>query len=1095
MADFTPQQREAIETIDENVVVSAGAGSGKTRVLVERFIRILREGMRGEKRGISPSEILAITFTRKAAAEMKERVRRTMRELAAAEDRLNGGFWQRQLAGLERAQITTIHGFCSRLLRENPVEAGLDPAFAIAEEFATEEFLTAAVQDFLRAELDRRTAAAELLAATYGVNSLLRQLIRLLPRLDQLAAMDLAEAYRAGSAAGEAARERLLELLDELLARQDEAGRDNKPKLALLAVRLPDVRRGLQQEPPDLRPYDAYVGVLTKKDKLKELVGAIRDTAESLLLAQADRAAIPLAAAWQQVLRGLDAFVAQRKKDSDFVGFDDLERLALQLLRDNAAVRARYAKKYRYVMVDEFQDTNERQQQLIYCLCGGAKLAGRKLFVVGDPKQSIYRFRGADVSVFARVCRDIAAAGGQSITLADNFRTVDGILEVCNEVFEKLPQLDSSAETHFEPLRANRSSAEQPRFLQVMCGKAPDKEKRRMEAEALAAEMERLHREGIPYGEMAVLLSAMTKCDYITDALQRRGIPWQVVDGKGFYERQEVLDLLNLLTALQNRCRSLELAGVLRSPYFGLNDETLTLLFLQGRHEQKCLWDVVQDNDIRRADATQRELLTRAAEILRALRHSAALLALPELWTELFRTLHIEMVLASQENGAALLANAEKLMQLACQYAASGQGTLGAWLEHVAEMRRAKARETAANLNTTGAVTIMTIHKSKGLEFNTVFLPMLDARQQTDTAAIKFHPLIGLGVKAVLADGRMAETGVLRRVKEADGELQKAERRRQLYVAMTRARDRLVMSGAFNEAGKSSADNWFNGLKNILADSGLAEMVTVPGENVPPAAAAVTETPGRKFDAAMAAAIAPLPAYAEGGRYFTASALQTWLRCPRQYYYNYVERLPEAGGDCAGSGTLPAYMTGLIVHTALECYEGDARAAWQAGVQRHACGTEAALPALALLENYLASPLFKSLPPVQYREFPFAVRLAGGLTINGVIDCAAVKDGGLLLIDYKTGRPPADGETKDGYAMQMALYKEAAKKLFRQPVVGAQLHFLQNLSRWELPDDGVWLERALELCRRLSKLGRESDFACTGAACVNCHYAYMCPRR
>ena len=1104
MLNFTAEQEAAIRTIDKNVAVSAGAGSGKTRVLVERFLHILRQGA-GQ---IGAGEILAITFTRKAAAEMKERIRTSMEQLAIAESE-NAAFWQGQLNELDRAQITTIHSFCNRILKENPVEAGLDPAFQVAEEFEGQEFLDDALKDFVRASLRQPDNAIRTLTDAYGVGSFTRQLQTVLSNAAEIDGMDLRRHYEENIARSAGAKDRLCSLLEELVARRDEAKSAKKlsVKLEALAENLHAVTDGIMQTEADFTAFDTYAGGLTKNKSLAEIIEDIKALREQLKYTDADKAALPIVTAWQQVVGDFDSFLRQRKSAADFLTFDDLEELALELLTNKERVRHFYQQKFHHIMVDEFQDTNERQKQIVYLLCGddAARLHGSKLFVVGDPKQSIYRFRGADVSVFAQVQQDIAEAGGSLISLMDNFRTVDKILDACNDAFEQLLG-QGAGSVRFEPLRANRSSEIKPRFLQIAYNKENSSQKRQLEAVAMAEEMQRLHEEGTKYGDMAVLLSAMTNCDIVTQALRQRQVPFQVIDGKGFYERQEVIDLLNLLTALQNRHRSLELAGALRSPYFGLDDETITWLFLMSRENKAALWDELQDWDSSFLSAEQQNLAGRAAQVLNDLRQCAAALALPELLEEVWEKLHMDAVLALQQDGASKLANAKKLWQLAKEYSASHQGTegtLAGWLEYVAQLREQGVRETAANLNTADAVTIMTIHKSKGLEFPVVFLPMLANRTQADLSQIKFHPYIGLGIKVVLADGSEAKTSVYDAAAAANKEQEYAEKQRQLYVAMTRARDALIMSGVFDSTVKrSTAQNWFNDLKEIFSSGDTVECeivddvdLTAGGDSAAAAVVQMTE--------AIAADIAPLAEYAGGSRSFTATALQAYLRCPRQYFYQQVAGLPPldmlAAGctDCADGGTaLPAYVTGLIVHRALECYNGDEGKAFKAAVDEFAGGNYAAAAAAQeMLHNYVTSSLYAGQAAGRQRELRFTMRLDDGLELTGVIDCVTADSGGLCIIDYKTGQPPADGEVKSGYAYQLALYKMAAEKLFRKPVVKCELHFLQNLSTWQLPDSDTYLNEAISLCQKLAAMGSEDEFTCNRESCGTCPYSYMCPQK
>lgn len=1083
-----PQQTQAIHAIGCNVAVSAGAGSGKTRVLVERFVYILEQS-RG---AVQASDILAITFTRKAAGEMKERVRRLLAERAAD----YGGFWREQLQALERAQISTIHGLCSRILRENPVEAQLDPGFTLAEEFAGSEFMEQCLQKYLRLGLRRQDSAVCALAQDYGVDSLLRQLQTLLPELENIAAWgDLAAPYHSGGEVCQSRREELCAAVRDLVERRVELAGKGKAGAVLenLAGQLAQVLQSVRSG--DYASLDAALQGVSARGKLKESVTAIRTLREELELLAADEAAAPWLPLWQSVLRDLSAYIREQKREQDILTFDDLELLTVQLLQNSPQVRHKYQERFRHIMVDEFQDTNERQKQLIYLLCGDSseRLQGNKLFIVGDPKQSIYRFRGADVSVFAKVRRDIKAQGGQLLTLNKNFRSADLILDTVNAAFKPLLGEDSSRDVYFEPLAFDKSGMVRPELLLLEYDKDCGRTKYEAEAEAVADKLRLVHDAGADYGETAVLLRSMTHCGELTEALQRSGVPYEVIDGRGFYERQEVLDLLHLLTALHNRRRSLELAGALRSPYFGLDDETLTKLFLSG---SPCLWDAVQQADVAAFPPEQGALLRRAAFILSDLRRSAVLTALPELWQRLWQALAVDGVLPLQEHGANKLANAQKLRRLALEYSAQQGGTLASWLDYVQRLRAAEARETAANLNGTDAVRIMTIHKSKGLEFKTVVLPFLDSAVQSDTSEIKFLPAIGLGVKAPLADGTLVASGVLQRAKKLDKELELEERKRQLYVAMTRAEERLIMSGIANE--KDTGDkrleeqSWLRQLKQLLENGQEAAVQYFTGSGQS-AGSAVQYEPAQISEAELAA-IAPLPSYAAGGRrQFSPSALQTYLHCPRMYYYQQVLRLP-AGEQAGGSGRLPAYVTGLIVHRALERYRGDEQAALAAGVREYAPGS-AAPEAANLLHRYLASDLYQSLPRQRLREQSFCYPAGGGLVISGVIDFVGITESGLELVDYKTGRPPEEGDMPLGYAYQLALYKAAAEKLFRLPVAQARLHYLQNLSAWSLPPERDYLADALGLCREISAKGREEDFACRLAACGHCQYNYLCKQK
>ena len=403
---------------------------------------------------------------------MKERVRTSMEDRLA--DDVNG-FWKNHLQELERAQITTIHGFCNRLLKENPVETGLDPAFKLAEEFEGEEYLQTCLLDFVRQGLKKQQQELIVLTNAYGINGTLNQLQSLVQEMDDIIAFgDLTTAYQKTLDDEPAAKARLCNIIEEFSQRDDLGKTKTAEAVALLKENLHNVLDGIKKEATDFTAYDTYLGKLRSSAKIKEQLEEIRSLKASLLNLDVDRAALPLVEAWQKVLQDFAAYYRVRKSEDDFLTYDDLEELAVKLLKENEEVRHRYQKKYRYLMVDEFQDTNDRQKQLIYLLCGddASKLQGSKLFVVGDPKQSIYRFRGADVSVFAEVRQAIKEQGGVDITLPDNFRTVDKILEACNEVFEELLGTDENQDVFFEPLIPHNTSENKPVLLQVPFCKA-----------------------------------------------------------------------------------------------------------------------------------------------------------------------------------------------------------------------------------------------------------------------------------------------------------------------------------------------------------------------------------------------------------------------------------------------------------------------------------------------------------------------------------------------------------------------------------------------------------------------------------------------
>ena len=1113
MFDFTKAQQEAIDTLDRNVSVSAGAGSGKTRVLVERFVNILRQNRGQNGKTVTAADILAITFTRKAAGEMKERVRRRLAELEQ-EDVLYAAFWRQQLEMLEQARINTIHGFCNSLLKENPVEAGLDPAFQVAEEVEMDEFLLRTVQQFVKQGLRGGDSNILRLADEYTAADLVKQLLLAVPRLDEILDFgDLSHPYQESLAAQGVLQEQLHYLLIELAEdRTKVKAAGHRQKLEQLRENLPQLLEAAADSgrKENMTLLERYVGSLAATSSDKAVVKAAKEVLQKLRLLAADKAALELLPCWQQALTDCSAYLRQQQELNNMLGFDDLESRALALLSNNDQVCAKNSRRYQYIMVDEFQDTNERQRQLVYLLCGGNKdeLRGNKLFVVGDAKQSIYRFRGADVSVFARVRRDIKATGGSNIVLDDNFRTVDKVLDLCNLAFAALLGEDHEQDVYFEALNANRATDLLPEMLAVAYDKDSKDSRREAEAAVIAQRILELHNsEAVAYEDMVILLSALTTAKGFAAALQQAGIPYNIVDGKGFYERQEIIDLINLLVFLEDSSRSLELAGVLRSPYFAVDDETLTALFLElnGKGQEAAnLWQLLQQDNWRLVSGSQREGLQQAAGVLRELRQCALVMALPELLHTILKSLQLEPLLAAQDFGMEKLANVKKMIALAEAYTTEKHGTLADYLLRLQQLRLASAREASAADTAGGSsVTIMTIHKSKGLEFPVVFVPALDARGKGDTDMLRFNAAVGLGIKVDLG-GELQDTSVMTEIKEIEKQLDTSEKQRQLYVAMTRAQDRLILSGAYDSGSRSKSETWFSSLRNILQDYDQFLLKEYKAAEVKPAVSAAATADTILVSGELLQRIQPLPEYGLAWQHsLSATALQTYLYCPRCYYYQYILQMPgyEMQKEAGAEGYLPASLQGEVIHKALELlvHGYEPQQAFTAALQAYKVQGSADR-AHEIYWRYLNGPLYQKLQQKERKaEISFSLPLLREYGVDaaftGYIDCTVFNgDGTLTIIDYKTGLPPGEDEPQQGYIYQLALYKKAAAELWQQPVKMAELHFLQNNSCWQLSVHSDVLAEAADLCKEIFAKRTECEFAVKNKYCQNCQFAYFCPK-
>ena len=1120
----TPEQALAINTIKSNVSLLAGAGSGKTYVLMKRFVQILRSDL-----SVNPTNIVAITFTRKAADEIKGRVRQAVSEcVEQAQTDLERLRWQEHLQKVESAPISTIHSLCSRILRDNPVETQLDPEFTVLEDFEEKDFFKETLQQYLRKNI-KDNEALRRLVQTYGVNSFVNQVDALSGRLSELVLeKDLAEPYLKAKEELPALQQKLFAAVREVIEAREALGAKTKGRQTLTeaAGLLDEMQKQLLAPEPDCSLLDASGVVKVSGKALGAELTNLKNLRQELNNVLLNAKGCDLVQDWLAVLQDFYACLSARKQENNVLFNDDLDLLAIEYLQKNEELRQKYQERYKYIMVDEFQDTNERQRQLIYLLCGNKLDNTNNLFIVGDVKQSIYRFRHADVSVFNKVKEDIAQNAGQNLGMKTNFRSTQSIVESCNTAFCQLMDLPKE-EICLEHHEGDNTGGAKVCLLQVPYKSKDDdlgakEDKWQKEAEAIAAylqqELPKVELQLKPGASKAILLRAMTHCEILRQTLQSYGINCVVVKGKGFYEQQEVLDILNLLAALHNRYASLELAGALRSNYFGLDDATLTQLFWQTEND-KPLWDVLQavgSGELQlNLPPEQQALAMHAAERLYSLRQAAALMALPELFAQLWDELKPVFVLSQQENGPSKLANVKKLRRLAQQYCQTKQASLAEWLQNVKDLRASSSKEPAATVQADDALQIMTIHNSKGLEFDLVILPQLDKSVKGDTASIKYLPGKEgeqglLGIKVPDKEMQLQNSGVYELAKARDSELEEEESRRLLYVAMTRAQKQLLMVGTVAEeklpeaiVGLPSAKGWWQQLQAVYEADWDKQESSCPWVRLLCADAlspAVVQHGEQQKMALEPLALAPLPAYAACGRTcFTASALQTYLHCQRQYYYQQVLAVPELEQTAAGEQVheLPASVTGSIVHKALELYNGyNAEAVFAIALEEFAPGA-AATQAKSMFDAYIASDLYKALPKKQKRELEFVQPLQQELAAEGVIDLLAFdEDDKMIIVDYKTGTPPEPDEVKLGYAYQLALYKDAAEKLYPgKRVVRAELHFLQNMSVWQLPLDKSYLQEAIELCEEISGKGEEQDFACScNEGCAYCHYAYLCPQ-
>jgi ATP-dependent helicase/nuclease subunit A len=845
LTGLTEQQSLAVTTRAVSVVLSSGAGCGKTHVLTARYLSHLKID------ASTVPQVVAITFTERAAREMRGRIRQAIdRELLASGDESQSD-WQQHLRALETAPINTIHGFCGELLRQNALLLGLDPNFEILDASFTRTLRTEssrnALQKLLVGEGEETAALHELIvlfgwnAVQAGIDSLLREAdptgwqswlsrtpdeiaVDWVQRRDSLLPSWVAHLL--------AASPKLVGCLN-FLEHTRGITPESRITIQRLLIETPQLADGvdLAAKLSELNEVAKVKSLGSRKawedaeelyEQLKEAFTDYREVVKnSFSLFTVDASHLSESARLgQQMIRvvlKLHEDFAARKRERSFVDFQDLLLRARDLLRDSPTVRESLQSRFRFLLLDELQDTDPIQMEIVSLLCGEVGLTHGKLFAVGDYKQSIYRFRGAEVQLFETLRRNTPEEGRLGLTR--NFRSQPGVIDFVNALCSRrLP--------NYEPLVAHHPRIhESPcvEFLwQTDCKSDSVEELRRLEATNLARRIRQMidSRERLVFdpktgslrevepGDVVLLFRAMTEVAIYETALREADLDYYLVGGRAFFAQQEVFDLLNLLRSLENPEDSLSLAGVLRSPFFSLSDEAL---FLLGS-SRGGLWAALQDSRmVADLPEDQRPLATRARSLLLDWMQEKDRQSSSRLISRILDDSGYDAALQFEFLGERKLANLWKLQEIAREFDTTERFILSDFIERLGEMVREQPREEQAATQPENAnvVKLMSIHQSKGLEFPIVFLPDFARREMGDRHGnMRWHRDLG----CLLHPPEEAGANLFNDLGWQLGSTLDTistweEDLRILYVACTRARDFLVFSAACTDSVPSTSAN------------------------------------------------------------------------------------------------------------------------------------------------------------------------------------------------------------------------------------------------------------------------------------------------
>jgi ATP-dependent exoDNAse (exonuclease V) beta subunit len=1037
----TTEQRAAIEAEVADVLVEAGAGTGKTGVIVDRYCRLVCEG------GAAPDAVLAFTFTDKAAAELRQRIRAELeRRAAAGSDRA-----RELLPRLGGAWVTTIHGFCNRLLAAHPVAVGVDPGFRVLDAAEAERAATEAFDDALEAFLEEedpvreRTVAAldvaGLRATVLGAYAELRSRGEDEPRLPDPPRPDVEEALRE---AARVAAETLVGL---------KPGSPNHELVERAASLLDAGPAPTLDEIATLRTRSAAKPMAAYRDAIEAATARVAEAGEGGL-------------AYRHVAELLRLFAerfAAAKERRAGIDFEDLQLLAVRLL-ERTETGAAYRSRFSHVLVDEFQDTNRLQLRLIETLRGPRT----QVTAVGDELQSIYGFRHADVDVFRERRSAVEDGAGEAIPLSGNFRSRPEIVGAVNAIGERL--LADYARLRVGALAADpEPPGGGPAVEILLTGRdgwdaddidlEPATDARTplnqlAEARFLAGRLRELAERGVERGSMVVLLRAFTRLDAYEDSLERAGLRPYVVGGRGYWSQQQVADVCALLASIANPLDDQALLGALASPACGVAPDTLWLLRRaagEGRH----IWPAVElaagldrndDDDetttawLDRIPGDELEPLRAFATRLAGLRRRTASLSLAGLIDAAVTETGYDLAVLMRPSGEARFANVRKLMRLAAEYESSEGRDLRGLLDFLAARADADVDAPAATaIEGHDGVRIMTIHSAKGLEFDVVAIPHLSrgllapAPRLLRIGREPGAPRVGMQLRRLGARGvdLYAQRELLEEAQRQEAE----EELRLFHVGATRARERLLLSGVVRPSPPARSSHGLAVVERIVAaldvDRERDSAVPIPPAEPRPeleASLAPSEITVR-VNLASAERARELTArhrspgserdLGEGPAPLVAARVARAARLPLSY--TAISELRPSADDSApreagdDSEREERAARGIAVH---ELLEWSARNGWRE--------PRAAAEPLGPVRAWLASDFFaervRGAP--SRPEVPLLIEVAGTV-LRGSIDLLVEESGRPpLIVDYKTDR--VDGteltELVRRYEIQQAIY-------------------------------------------------------------------------
>ncbi len=1150
MADFAPtlSQKNAIETRDRAILVSAAAGSGKTKVLTERLLSRISDDA-------DIDSFLVITYTKAAAAELKSRITDEISARLALEP--DNRRLRRQNALCQRAQIGTIHSFCANILRENCHAAALSPEFKVIEEDRAEAIKSRVIEKLIEQRYEKPTDEFLLLVNSVGRGIDDRRLVALVLALhgkmqsharpekwaaEQIEALNIEVDDAGDTVWGREIMDSLkssaeywaqqMEMLSLRAQENEKVSAAYGSSLADTALSLRDFSRALNEgwdRAKEFVPIDfPAFGRLSKTaaPELGEYIKSVRDACKTAVKAYSEalsessekllsemKQTAPAMKALLELTMDFDRAYAAEKRRRAEVDFSDLEHLAAKLLTDENGEPTELAKeisvRFTEIMVDEYQDVNRVQDTIFRAVSKD----GNNLFMVGDVKQSIYRFRLADPSIFTEKYNSYAdidtAADGEPvrIMLQENFRSRREVIDAANHVFsccmsEKLGEVSYDENARLKCGAPYTGDVPVPEMCIVELPKDSDDtespDKTAIEAQYVAGRIRELMASGMTvedkgfarplrYSDIAIIMQAAnTVGDVYRTELTKLNIPVMAGQGGAYFSSQEISFILCLLAVVDNPHQDVALIAALRSPAFGFTADELTAI----RAEDKNCGFYTAMTKHAEANAKCASALGK----INGFREKAPDMELGELIWHIYDELDIMAIASAMPDGASVRYNLAELPEYAKRFESTGYRGLHRfveWLEKLAERGDDRGGGSAGN-----AVQIMTVHKSKGLEFPVVFL--CDTNRQFNKQdlreAVLIHPELGLGPKFTDSERGIEYPTLARNAIKLRAEREMlSEKMRLLYVALTRAKERLFVTACMKEP-EAKLQKLMNTVSNpmppeiLMSSSNLAnwlmyaaladkeKRMTLNVHSIEDAEASVEEAEEEtriqsspeivemleknlsfRYAYTDATALPSKVTATELKNFDTPDEEAESIAPKKQPSFRKPDlRRGEKAMTGAEKGTATHMVLQFVDYAKAKSAEGIKNEISRLEAKKFITPRQAEGVSADAIYKLFNSPLGERISNADnvMREFKFSLLcpaedlFAAGageeVLLQGVIDCCIEENGELTIIDYKTDRVKGAAlkERAEVYAGQVRAYAIAAKRITGKPVKECVLYFL-----------------------------------------------------